>query len=249
MTIEMDASKVKKSFIENGYVHLPGFLKQDQVAEIDARLKDLVNTKVADMPSEHVKYEVKGDANTLKMLQDLQLYDPFFAEVLFDSTFTKLAEHLLEEKVIGKTLEYFNKPPKIGKATPPHQDGFYFMLDPMSAVTMWLALEEVDQENGWVSYVRGSHKKGMRDHSPTQTLGFSQGIADFGTPEDLENEVFFPARPGDLLVHHALTIHRASPNTSSQRSRKAMGLIYFGTSAKEDVAAKAAYVKALNQST
>lgn len=245
----MDASKLKRSFDENGYVHLPGFLKPDQVAEINARLKTLVETKVATMPPEHVKYEVKDDASTLKMLQDLQLYEAFFADILFDSTFTALAENLLEEKVIGKTLEYFNKPPKIGKATPPHQDGFYFMLDPMTAVTMWLALEEVYQENGWVSYVQGSHKKGMRDHSPTQTLGFSQGIADFGSAEDLENEVFFPAQPGDLLVHHALTIHRASPNTSKERSRKAMGMIYFGASAKEDVAAKAAYVKALNQST
>ncbi|MEX2512461.1 MAG: phytanoyl-CoA dioxygenase family protein [Cyclobacteriaceae bacterium] len=245
----MDASKIKKSFDENGYVHFPGFLKRDQVAEINARLMEVVNTKVATMPPEHVKYEVKGDVSTLKMLQDLQLYEAFFSDILFDSTFTQLAENLLEEKVIGKTLEYFNKPPIIGKATPPHQDGFYFMLDPMSAVTMWLALEEVDQENGWVSYIRGSHKKGMRNHSPTQTLGFSQGIADFGSPADLEKEVFFPAQPGDLLVHHALTIHRAGPNTSRNRSRKAMGLIYFGASAKEDVAAKAAYLKALNQST
>jgi phytanoyl-CoA hydroxylase len=30
-------------------------------------------------------------------------------------------------------------------------------------------------------------------------------------------------------------------------SRKAMGLIYFGASAKEDIAAKKAYVASLNQ--
>ncbi|MEX0881876.1 MAG: phytanoyl-CoA dioxygenase family protein, partial [Cyclobacteriaceae bacterium] len=236
-------------FDENGYVYLPSFLKREHVEAINEKLQDFVRTRISAVPLEHVKYELKGDPSTLKMLQDLQLYDTFFADILFDSTFTRLPENLLEEKVIGKTLEYFNKPPKIGKATPPHQDGFYFMLEPMSAVTMWMALEEVDQENGWVSYVRGSHKKGMRDHATTQTLGFSQGIPDFGLAEDLDKEVFFPAQPGDLLVHHALTIHQASPNTSRNRSRKAMGLIYFGASAKEDVASKAAYVKALNQNT
>ncbi|MBD3630463.1 phytanoyl-CoA dioxygenase family protein [Cyclobacterium sp.] len=244
----MDALKIKRSFDEDGYLHMPGFLTREQVAEINQKLKAFIKSKISKLPSEHVRFEAKGDPSTLKMLQDLQLYDTFFADILFDSTFTRLAEVLLEEKVIGKTLEYFNKPPKIGKATPPHQDGYYFMLNPMSAVTMWMALEEVDQVNGWVSYVRGSHKKGMRDHSLTQTPGFSQGIPDFGLPSDLEIEVFFPAQPGDLLVHHALTIHRASPNTSSKRSRKALGLIYFGDSVKEDVAAKAAYVKALNQS-
>ncbi|SHN14406.1 Phytanoyl-CoA dioxygenase (PhyH) [Cyclobacterium lianum] len=243
----MDISEIKKSFDADGFVHLPGFLKSGQVDGINARLKGWSEAKVDTMAPEHVKFEENGDFSSLKMLQDLQIYDPFFADILFDSSFTRLAEDLLEEKVFGKTLEYFNKPALIGKATPPHQDGYYFMLQPMSAVTMWLALEEVDAENGWASYVRGSHKKGMRNHSRTQTPGFSQGIADFGLPADLENEVFFPAQPGDLLVHHALTIHRASPNTSKDRSRKAMGLIYFGASAKEDVVAKASYVKSLNK--
>ncbi|MFC4871497.1 phytanoyl-CoA dioxygenase family protein [Negadavirga shengliensis] len=243
----METNKIKKHFDRDGYVYLPGFLSQENVETILTKLSAVIAEKVQTMPSQHVKYEDTGDLSTLKMLQDLQVYDPFFADILFDSTFTRLAEVLLEEKVTGKTLEYFNKPPRIGKATPPHQDGYYFMLEPMRAVTMWMALEEVDRENGWVSYVKGSHKKGMRPHIATNTLGFSQGIADFGLKSDLDNEVFFPAKPGDLLVHHALTIHRASQNTSLTRTRKAMGLIYFGVSAKEDVAAKEAYVASLNK--
>ncbi|WP_209329686.1 phytanoyl-CoA dioxygenase family protein [Lunatimonas salinarum] len=243
----MDTETLKTTFERDGFILLPGFLTIEQIAEIRERLDHFIKNQSAVLPPEHIKYEVKGDASTLKMLQDLHAYDPFFADVLFNSTFTKLAEELLEEKVIGKTVEYFNKPPKVGKGTPPHQDGYYFMLKPMSAVTMWMALEDVDAENGWVSYVKGSHKLGMRHHAYTNTLGFSQGIPDFGIPADTEKEVFFKTKPGDLLVHHALTIHRASPNTSEDRTRKAMGLIYFGASAAEDVAAKAAYVKALNQ--
>jgi len=243
----MEAESLKSTFDRDGFIYLPAFLSTEQIAEIRERLDRFIAEKSAALPPEHIKYEVKEDATTLKMIQDLQVYDPFFADVLFTSTFTKLAEELLEEEVIGKTVEYFNKPPKIGKATPPHQDGYYFMLKPMSAVTMWMALEDVDAENGWVSYVKGSHKLGMRHHAFTNTLGFSQGIPDFGIPADTEKEVFFKTKPGDLLVHHALTIHRASPNTSEHRTRKAMGLIYFGASAAEDVAAKAAYVKALNQ--
>jgi phytanoyl-CoA hydroxylase len=243
----MDTKTLKSTFDRDGFVYLPGFLSAAQVTEIRERLKRFITEKSSSLPPEHIKFEVKEDATTLKMLQDLHIYDPFFADVLFNSTFTKLAEDLLEEEVIGKTVEYFNKPPKVGKATPPHQDGYYFMLKPMSAVTMWMALENVDAENGWVSYVKGSHKLGMRHHAFTNTLGFSQGIPDFGILADTEKEVFFKTKPGDLLVHHALTIHRASPNTSEERTREALGLIYFGASAAEDVAAKAAYVKALNQ--
>jgi phytanoyl-CoA hydroxylase len=121
------------------------------------------------------------------------------------------------------------------------------MLDPSVAVTMWMALEPADEENGCVKYVKGSHLKGMRPHGRTKTLGFSQGITDFGTEDDLQNEIAFPAQPGDLLVHHSLTIHRAGGNTTTNRNRKALGLIYFGESAREDIEAKKAYQEKLQK--
>lgn len=234
---------LKKSFDENGYVFIPGFLTNEEVNQINLKLKSFIEEKTASMPSGHVMYEDHNDKSTLKQMQDLNLYDSFFEKILLNSQFTEIASFLLEEKVIGKTLEYFNKPPMIGKATPPHQDAYYFMIRPANAVTMWMALEEVDEENGCVRYIKGSHLKGMRPHGRTQTKGFSQGITDYGKEDDVE--IAFPAHPGDLLIHHSLTIHRADRNTSESRTRKAMGLIYFGESAMEDHDAKLAYQKKL----
>lgn len=85
----------------------------------------------------------------------------------------------------------------------------------------------------------------MRPHGRTKTLGFSQGITDYGD-EDLAAELSFPAQAGDLLIHHAMTVHRADGNRSS-RSRRALGFIYFGESAKEDVEAKRAYQQKLSE--
>ena len=110
---------------------------------------------------------------------------------------------------------------------------------------MWLALEEVDEENGCVRYVRGSHLKAMRPHGRTKTAGFSQGITDYGTDNDRSNEVAIPATAGDLLIHHAMTIHRADGNQSATRTRRALGFIYFSVAAKEDKVAKEAYLKLL----
>ena len=118
------------------------------------------------------------------------------------------------------------------------------MLEPSEAVTMWMALEPVDEGNGCVRYVKGSHKYGLRDHGRTKTIGFSQGISDYGCPNDLENEVFFSSKEGDLLVHHSLIIHRADGN-SSKHSRKAMGLIYYANKAKEYEVVHKAYAKKL----
>ena len=112
---------------------------------------------------------------------------------------------------------------------------------------MWLALDEVDEENGCVRYVLGSKERGMRPHGRTQTLGFSQGITDYGLPEDQANEVALPAQPGDLLVHHAMTIHRADGNHSKTRHRRALGFIYYSEQAQEDESAHAAYQKKLSE--
>ena len=109
---------------------------------------------------------------------------------------------------------------------------------------MWMALDTVDEENGCVRYLRGSHLDGMRHHERTQTLGFSQGIANFGRKETRE-EVACPAKPGDLLAHHAMTVHRADANASRTRTRRALGFIFYGESAREDKAAHQAYQKKL----
>jgi phytanoyl-CoA hydroxylase len=85
----------------------------------------------------------------------------------------------------------------------------------------------------------------MRPHGRTQTIGFSQSITDYGTPEDEANVIACPANPGDVLIHHCMTIHSANANTSSFRSRKALGLIYFGASAQPDLEAREAYATAL----
>lgn len=235
----------KNCFEEEGYVSIPGFLSAEELSTLKLAVSSFIENKLQVMAKNHYFYEDAADPSTLKQMQDLEKYDEWFAAMALNGKFIGLAAGLLGEEVICKTVEYFNKPPKIGKATPPHQDGYYFMIQPQQAVTMWLALEEVDESNGCVKYVKGSHKKGMRTHGRTSTLGFSQGIVDFGTIEDLHDEVAFPAQPGDLLVHHSLTIHRAGPNITTDRTRKAVGLIYFGKSAKEDVEAKERYVQRL----
>ena len=122
--------------------------------------------------------------------------------------------------------------PRVGKSTPAHQDGFYDKIQPIEMVNMWLALDPVDEQNGCVRYIVGSHKCGLRDHTRTNTLGFSQGLVDYG-PQDQAHEVAICAAPGDILVHHGLTIHRADGNTSN-RNRRALGSVYCAAHVKKN---------------
>ena len=246
MTRATDSS-LRRDFQVEGFVSIPAFIGSPSMVVLNENLTRFIRDIVPTLPPEQAFYEDKRRPETLKQIQSLHEHDDYFAKLFVGGAFEKLAASLLHERVVGKNLQYFNKPPGVGQPTPPHQDGYYFNLDPPEAVTMWLALDEVDQENGCVRYVRGSHRWGMRPHARTQVLGFSQGISDYGQPEDSANEIAFPAHPGDLLAHHALTIHRADGNVSSSRSRRSLGFVYFAASAREDSAAAAQYQKRLKQ--
>ena len=232
--------QLKTDFRRDGYVALRGFLNPADCADIHTNLERFIRDVVPTMPPETVYLEDPNDPSTLKQLQQMAQYDAFF-RAHFDGRFKDVAAVLLEDGAQGKNMQFFNKPPFVGQPTPAHQDGYYFMLKPCEAVTMWLALEDVDHETGCIHYSRGSHERGMRPHGKTKTLGFSQGITDFPNDDDRANVVAFPAKAGDLLVHHGLTVHWASGNSSITRTRKALGFIYYADGAQQDAAAHAAY--------
>ena len=232
-------------FERDGFVAIPSFYSEDELRAIEDAVECFITERVPALSPEHVFFEDKSNPSSLKQIQRLQEHDAFFDRLMDDKP-RKLAEELLGEPVIGKNIQFFNKPPGVGQPTPAHQDGYYFMIEPCRALTMWLALDAVDEGNGCVRYVSGSHMQGLRPHVRTETLGFSQSISDYGD-EDLKYERACIASPGDLLAHHALTIHRADSNQSDSRSRRALGFVFYGESAKEDAVAHASYQQKLTQ--
>ena len=238
---------LRDAFERDGYLKVESLFSADEMAGITATLDEFLRHGVGKMPPEQVYYEDPDDPQSIKQLQKLFDYDEVFRDLMFDGPPRALAELALGEPVCPVNMQYFNKPPGIGQATPPHQDGYFFHLMPPRAVTGWLALEPVDAENGCIHYVRGSHLvDGFRNHAPTGVLGFSQGITDFGSGVDIAGTVAEPGEAGTFLLHHAKTIHWAGANTSPTRSRRAVGFIYYGESAEEDTDTKAAYQAALD---
>jgi len=237
---------LKESFERDGYVAVRGFLNVDACAEVRRELERFIREGLPAIPPEQVYYENKDGPETLKQIQALQEHDDFFNRLMMNKA-APLARDLLGEDVVPKNMQYFNKPPYVGQPTPAHQDGFYFKLKPCRAVTMWMALEPVDHETGCIYYARESHKRGLRPHGKTGTLGFSQGLLDFPNDDDRANALSFPSDPGDLLAHHALTVHWASGNSSLTRSRQALGFIFYGESAREDEEAHGAYQEQLDR--
>lgn len=248
MTVQTIPPGTKASFDRDGYVAFHPLLGADEMARTAANLDRFLTEVVPRMPQDQVYREDPADPASVKQLQKMFEHDDWARDLIEAGPIREVAETVLGEAVRPVNMQYFNKPPGIGKPTPPHQDGYFFHLSPCRAVTGWLALEAVDEENGCIHYVRGSHKaEGFRPHAPSGVLGFSQAMTDFGTSADRAGTVAMPGGPGTFLMHNAMTVHWAGANRSPTRSRRALGFIYYAESAAFDEAAHAAYQEQLKR--
>lgn len=227
----MSYQEYKAAYKRDGHLVIRQFLTQDEFQELSDNIGRYIRDVVPGLPPSKAFYQDPEKPETLKQLQDME-EDPFFRDFLDHPKLVSLAETLVGEPVRGNT-EWFNKPPNTQHPTPPHQDNFYFCLIPCNVVTLWLPLETVDEENGCLRYVTGSHLEGYRPHNPTEVIGFSQGITDYG-PRDRLQEHRVVLQPGDLAAHHGMMIHSAEPNRSTHRNRPAFAVVFKGVSCRRD---------------
>src|SRR5262245_22463752 len=223
---------LKASCDRDGFVVVRGFLPGDELAILQKNLERYIREVVPTLSDSEAFYEDRSRPETLKQLQRMDR-DPFFAEYRRQPRWVALAESLLGEPAAADQPEWFNKPPGTNHVTPPHQDNYYFCLTPPKVLTIWLALDRVDAENGCLRYVVGSHLRGFRPHVKSRILGFSQGIADYA-PDDFTRERAILLDPGDAVVHYGMTIHRADANLSATRHRRSFAMVFKGASCQRD---------------
>lgn len=120
---------------------------------------------------------------------------------------------------------------------PWHQDQAYLWYDGM-AICTWLPLDEVTIATGAVEYALGSHRQIDRYGA----VAFNNSNADSADtvkapPSDAEIRelyeiVHFECSPGDLILHHPLTLHSSPGNSSNVHRRRAIAARYVGDGAK-----------------
>ena len=243
MDWKKNAQEIREAFDRDGYFVLRGFLSSEEAEEINLQTDRYIAEVLPRLPDKAAFYEVKDDPEAIMRLESMSKHDAYFKDLCTSSSLVELAELLMNDQVVTSGMSWFNKPARVGKVTPPHQDGFYFMLEPNEAVTLWLALDTIDDENGCMRFVPESRWRGMRPHQRSDVLGFSLGITDYGEA-DYQIEAAIHAEPGDLIAHHCMTIHRTDAN-ASERSRRALGFVYYAQRAKEDKERVEAYKKQL----
>lgn len=111
-----------------------------------------------------------------------------------------------------------------GGPTPWHQDQYYWPLDTVHTVTMWMPLVDVPVEMGVLTFATGSHREGS-----LVSLAISDE-SDQRLSELVKEREFPVARApmaaGDATFHSGWTVHMA-PGNDTDRMREAMTVIYF----------------------
>ncbi|MEM9035988.1 MAG: phytanoyl-CoA dioxygenase family protein [Actinomycetota bacterium] len=221
------ADEVVASFRRDGQVVVPGVVDASAAARLRDRLVHVVPGQALDTrPLE------ERDTYGRAFLQAMNLWrvDDEIAAFVHAPRFAALAAQLLEEPAVRLYHDQALWKEAGGGATPWHQDQVYWPLDTDRTITMWLALDEVEQFDGGLRFVPGSHRDGalageaISDESERR---FEQLIADGG----LSIRPNPPMRPGDASFHLGWTLHGSAANTSG-RERAAMTVIWFADGAR-----------------
>ncbi len=135
------------------------------------------------------------------------------------------------EQVIGSDIVLWSthlicKPPRTGRAIPWHQDGTYWNVVGRM-VSVWLALDDVDRENGTMYVLPRWHKQ-VFGRRPTGDEFFDEEIQPDALPKNIEQQqVEYRFKAGEAGMHHVLIPHSSPPNLSSTRWRRVLVIRYM----------------------
>ena len=103
-------------------------------------------------------------------------------------------------------------------------------------VTAWIALSPATVDSGCMDFVKSSHKNPILPHndtySDTNLLSRGQEVAVDVREED---KTHIEMAPGQISLHHGLTIHGSGPNVSDDR-RIGVAIRYVNPNARQLVA-------------
>jgi phytanoyl-CoA hydroxylase len=236
----MSFEQYKNAYDRDGFVIVRQLLAPAEFADLCRTLNRIIHQVAPTLPDSRGFHDDLRRPATLEQMQHLA-GDLFFRDYVRHPRWKGLAEALVGEEANARAPEWFDKPPGSPHCTPPHQDNYYFNLKPANVLTIWMALDPVDEENGCLRYVAGSHRHGIRPHGRSNGPVFSQAITDYG-PADQAREVAVHLQPGDVVAHHGEIIHRADANRSPTLKRRAFAMVFKGVSCQRDEAAFARYM-------
>ena len=134
------------------------------------------------------------------------------------STDPRILDHV--QDIIGSNIicwatAILSKAPKDPKAVPWHQDAAFWHLSPARTVTVWLAIDDADEDNSAMRFIPGTHSSGAMKLRPASSDSVfhieTDGADEMGKP--FTNTL----KAGQISLHADMLVHGSLPNRSNRR--------------------------------
>jgi len=196
----------RRSYDENGYLLIKGFISADEAAVLRAEVHAIAALQG---PTNATWSSVRDQGTALEHSHDVQFRSAAFSRLLVDERLTSVFTSLIGPNVQLHHNKMFIKPPERGSPFPMHQDYGYFPHHGVSMTAAILHLDAAPDARGCVRVYPGSHKLG-----PLPAIGQDHHVDTNRFP--LSGATPIEAAAGDLLVFNYLTVHGSGLNTSTE---------------------------------
>ena len=217
---------------EQGYVIPTAALSSARLDALNAAMTRVVEANPGVRPEKLVSVHIArpdGAPNDEGVVGD-----PAFLDACRDPVLLDAVESVIGPDIVLWGCQAFCKPGGDGMEVPMHQDGQYWPIRPLATCTAWIALDEVNRDNGCMRFVPGSHRDGHLYGHQTDTrkhITLTQRIADDRV--DLEDSVDIELDPGQFSLHDIYLVHGSNANTSGRR-RAGLAIRYMPASSHFD---------------
>ena len=164
---------------------------------------------------------------------------PEFREFLFDSPAAEIAARAMRSQRVNFFYDaIWVKEQGTPKRTRWHQDQPYYPIDGTQMSVCWTPLDPVARDV-CLELVRGSHRW-QRWFQPELTRSGQElypqdspyeRMPDIQAEREAYDIVAFDMEPGDCIIFHGLTVHGAPGNSSPERRRRALSVVWLGDDA------------------
>ncbi|WP_171173605.1 phytanoyl-CoA dioxygenase family protein [Ruegeria sp. HKCCD8929] len=213
---------------EDGFLYPFQILPPSEAADLRAELERIeANWRETDLPLPLSMYKRLNSHVVM----------PMVARLARDPRILDVVQGILGPDLLIWSAEFFIKEPRTTQIVSMHQDLTYWgMGETSDQVTAWLALSPATTASGCMDLVAGSHRNPILPHndtfSDTNLLSRGQEIAVEVADKD---KTHIELQPGQMSLHHGLTIHGSGPNASDDR-RIGMAIRYLNPNARQQVA-------------
>ncbi|KAJ8965837.1 hypothetical protein NQ317_013632 [Molorchus minor] len=225
-------SEDQKLFYErNGYLLIKNNVNEELLNIVCKKFIDFCNGKtnintLTVMKDPSLKDTGVCGEYLINKVQDF-VYDDVFWKYCSDKDVVSIVEGIIGPNITAVHSMFINKPPNADPGFslhPLHQDLHYFPFRPENRiVASWTALERVDEKNGCLYVVPGSHQGTLYRHEYPEGYKNSlyHGVQGF---EHLPKEHVVMEK-GDTVFFHPLILHGSGPNLT-KGFRKAISCHY-----------------------